>query len=303
MNVLLLAQVPATQQNAATNSPSASSNASASISYWTQKGIDYVIDHAGSILGAIVILVMAFFVAKSLGRLLQRWLNNKQMEPPVRNLITRIARLVVFFLGLVMAVGTLGIAIMPLVAGLSVVGVGVGLAMQGVLSNLVAGMLIIFVKPFRVGEYIEILSVHGQVVTIELFSTTLVHADFSKVVIPNRKIVGEILHNYGTMRQVDITVGVSYSTDVNRALKIVEEILAQNPRVLKVPAPIFAISQLADSSVNIAVKPFTNIANFAPTKGEIYHSILERFREEKIEIPFPQRDIRILSNPGTRTAA
>src|SRR5438093_9240740 len=119
----------------------------------------------------------------------------------------------------------------PLVASIGVAGVGIGLAMQGVLSNMVCGLAIIFLKPFRVGEYIELLGVHGQVTAIELFSTTLAHPDRSRVVIPNRKIVGEVLHNYGTIRQLDLSVGVAYQTNIKEALATLCELVAQNPRV------------------------------------------------------------------------
>src|SRR5687767_4121137 len=152
-------------------------------------------------------------------------------------LFIRIAKLFVMLLAILIAVQQLGVELWPLIAGLGVAGVGVGLAMQGVLSNLVAGLTIIFVKPFRVGEYIQINNVEGQVDIIELFSTTLLHPDMSRVVIPNRKIVGEILHNYGKIRQASLSVGVAYDTDLNRAIEIIRDILARNPRVLKSPAP------------------------------------------------------------------
>src|SRR6266446_2486672 len=172
---------------------------------------------------------------------MQRWLDGKQLEPPVKTLIVRVLRLLIFCLTLVIALDEFGVPSTTLVAGISVAGVGVGLAMQGVLGNLVAGLTIIFTKPFRVGEYIEILGVHGLVTNIELFSTTLLHADRSRVIIPNRKIVGELLHNYGTIRQLDLSVGVSYATNVNDALAVVREILGRNPRVLKEPAPAVGI--------------------------------------------------------------
>src|SRR5205823_13523580 len=167
------------------------------------------------------------------GRLLQRSFERKQMEPPLRNLIVRVIKLLIMAFTLVVAVEKLGVPVLTLVAGVGVAGVGVGLAMQGVLGNLVAGLTIIFTKPYRVGDYVEIHDVHGQVAHIELFSTILTHADRSRVIIPNRKIVGEILHNYGTIRQVDMNVGVGYDTNIPEALSVVRDILKRNPRVLK----------------------------------------------------------------------
>ena len=134
----------------------------------------------------------------------------------------------------IMALQNLGVELLPLIAGLGVAGAGVALAMQGVLGNVAAGLTIIFTQPFHVGDYISISKEEGEVLDINLFTTTLGHTDRSKVVIPNRKIVGEILHNYGRIRQLDVVVGVSYGTDVNLALSTIDEILRSNPRVLQI---------------------------------------------------------------------
>ena len=161
-------------------------------------------------------------------------------------------------------------------------------------SNLFAGLTIIFTKPFRFGEYIEIAGVQGQVTNIELFTTTLLHSDQSKIVIPNRKIIGEILHNYGHIRQLDLSVSVAYGTNLTNAINVIRGVLSQNNRVLKEPAPVIGVSLLADSSVNIAIKPWTAVADFGPAQAEIYQAIAEQFRASGITIPFPQREIRML---------
>jgi small conductance mechanosensitive channel len=257
--------------------------------------LKFLTEYGFSIIGATVILLIGGLVSRWLGRVTDEWLNKKQVEPPIRMLAVRILRLLVFGLATVMALEKFGVKTAPLVAGLGVAGVGIGLALQGVLSNLVAGLLIIFTKPFRVGEYIELLGVEGQVTSIALFATTLLHADRSRVVIPNRKIVGEILHNYGTIRQLSLSVGVSYDTNINEALAVIREILAQNPRVLKDPAPGVGVTSLADSSVNIAISPWTSVSDFGAAGGELNKAILETFREKRIEMPFPQREIRLLN--------
>ena len=213
----------------------------------------------------------------------------------MRTLLVRIVRLLIFALALVVALGTAGMDVTALIAGVSIAGVGVGLALQGVLGNLVAGLTIIFTKPFRVGEYVEVAGVSGQVEHIELFSTMLLHADMSHVMIPNRKLVGEIMHNYGHIRQLDLGVGVGYATEMEGVLKIVREILAANPRVLKDPAPFVGISALGDFSIQITVKPWVKVADYNPAQIEIYEAILDKFRANKIEIPFPQREVRLLN--------
>lgn len=261
---------------------------------WQDKLIEYVISHSGALISALVVVVIGFIVARWIGKLMDRWLTSKAMEPPVRMLLVRIARLLVFGMALVVALGTAGVDIMALVTVTGVVGIGIGLAMQGVLSNIMAGLTIIFTKPFRFGEYIEIAGVQGQVTGIELVSTTLLHADHSQVIIPNRKIVGEILHNYGHIRQLDLSVGVAYNTNISGALVIVRGVLARNARVLKEPAPVVGVTMLADSSISVAIKPWTAVADYGPAQAEIYQAIVEQFRANKIEIPFPQREVRML---------
>src|SRR6266436_5553223 len=256
--------------------------------------IKFATEYGFQIIGAIIILIAGALLARWLGRVTDGWLLKKQVEPPIRILGVRFLRLLVFALAVVLALDKCGVPITPMVAGIGVAGVGIGLATQGVLSNMAAGLTIIFTKPFRVGEYIELLGVEGQVTAIELFSTTLQHVDRSRVVIPNRKIVGEILHNYGTMRQIDLTVGVGYGTNLPEALTIVREILSRNPRVLKDPPPAVGVTALGDSSVNIAVKPWVSVNDFGAAGGEINQAILEQFRVKSIEIPFPQREIRLL---------
>jgi len=260
--------------------------------------VDLAFRFGPKLLVAVIIMVAGVFVGRWLGGLTAQMLGRFELEPPVRQLLVRIVRVLVLGLFVIMALQNLGVELLPLIAGIGVAGAGIALAMQGVLSNVVAGLTIIFTKPFRVGEYISIAHVEGQVEAIRLFSTTLTHADRSRVVIPNRKIVGEILHNYGTIRQVDVAVGVAYDTDLNHALAVIDEVLQSNPRVLKDPAPIIAVSTLADSSVNVVIRPWVSVDDFVPAGGEINKAILESFRGRNIVIPFPQREVRLLGVAG-----
>jgi small conductance mechanosensitive channel len=262
------------------------------------KVVDFLTDYGFQIIGALIILTIGLVIAWWIGRALRQWLEKKHVEPPIIMLAVRVVRLLIFLVALLQALEKLSVPIGPALAGIGVAGVGIGLALQGVLGNLVAGLTIIFTKPFRIGEYIEIAGVQGQVTKIELFSTTLVHTDYSRVVIPNRKIVGEILHNCGNVRQHDLSVGVAYGTNLNGALAIVRDVLARNSRVLKEPAPVIGVTMLADSSINIAVKPWTSLDDFVPAQAEIYQAIAEQFRAANIQIPFPQREVRLLNNPA-----
>jgi small conductance mechanosensitive channel len=258
----------------------------------TDKIITYFIEHGIQILTAIVLMGIGMIVARWVGNILKNWLSKKAFDEPVTTLIVRVVKLLIIaFIG-IMALGQMGIQITPLIAGIGVAGVGASLAMQGLLGNLVAGLTIIFTKPFTIGEYIELLGVYGQVTDISLFSTKLLHVDNSHVIVPNRKIVGEILHNYGRIRQLNLTVGIAYGTDTSLAL---ETVLHHNPRVLKDPAPVLGIAALGESCITLAIKPWVSVEDFVAAQAEIYQAVLARFHEKRIEIPAPRREIRLTS--------
>jgi small conductance mechanosensitive channel len=257
--------------------------------------VDLAVKFGPRVLAALLILTLGYFVGRWTARWLERGLGHVEMELPVRTLIVRIARAVVSMLFIIMALQNLGVELLPLIAGLGVAGAGIALAMQGVLGNLFAGLTIILTKPFRIGEYIEIVHEEGAVESISLFQTTLTHPDRSRVVIPNRKIVGEILHNFGRIRQVTVVVGVAYDTDLNRAIALIQEALRANQRVLRDMEPPIVVSLLADSSVNIAIKPWVAIEDFSIAGSEINQAVLAKFRDAGIVIPFPQREVRMVA--------
>jgi small conductance mechanosensitive channel len=260
------------------------------------RAIDLLMEFGPNALSAIVVLVIGFFVSRALARAFDRGIARLELDIPLRLLLVRIVRIAVMVLFMLMALQNLGVELLPLIAGLGVVGAGVALALQGVLGNLVAGLTIIITRPFRVGEYIDIHNEEGRVEAITLFSTKLSHPDRSIVVIPNRKIVGEILHNYGTLRQLNLTVGVAYDTDMARALQAIDEVLKANPRVLRDPEPVVRVTALADFSVNVAVRPWTQVLEAGIAASELNRAILERFRAAGIQIPFPQREVRLLGS-------
>lgn len=259
--------------------------------------MDLTIRYGFKVLGAMIILAAGLLVARWIGNVVHSWVSRQQIEPPVRILIVRTIRVVVILLTFVVAVDNLGIQISPFLAGLGVAGIGLGLALQGVLSNVIAGLTIIFTKPYRVGEYIDLLGEEGEVTSIDLFSTILVHPDLSKVVIPNRKIVGEILHNFGAMRQLNMKVGVAYDTDLTDTMGLVRQILEGSAYVLKEPSPLVGISMLDDSAIVISVRPWVKVDDYETAQAELYQTIVERFQDGRIAIPFPQREVRLVSEP------
>jgi small conductance mechanosensitive channel len=258
--------------------------------------LDLAIRFGPRLLTALMIVIVGIVVSRGFSRWLGKGLSRIELEPPVRLLLGRIAWLLSMTLFLILALQNLGVELLPLIAGLGVAGAGLALATQGVLSNIVAGLSIIFSKPFRVGEYISIVGEEGTVESITLFNTTLGHVDRSRVVIPNRKITGEILHNFGQVRQLDVSVGVAYDSDMSEALASIDEVLRNNSRVLSDPAPVVRTMQLGDWAVTIGVKPWVKTDDFGAATGEINRAILEVFRNRGIVMPVPQREIRMIGN-------
>ena len=260
--------------------------------------LDLLLRYGFQVLAAVVILVVGFLVARWLGGMADRRFQKQQMEPPMRSLMVRVIKIIVLIMAFLVALDKFGFSIAPLVAGIGVGGLGVGFALQGVLGNLMAGLTIIFTKPFRVGEYIEINNVRGEVTTIELSSTTLVQLDFSHVIVPNRKIVGEILHNYGVMRMLTLTVRVPHNVDLTAALEAAVQVAAQSARVLKVPAPSAGIDSVDHTGVKIALWAWVRVTDVFSAEPDLYQSLVEAFRARGIGVPVTSHEVRLLEAAG-----
>jgi len=256
--------------------------------------IDLAMRFGPKLLVAILIVIAGYMAGRWAARVTVRMLAPLQLEPPVRKLLERGIQLLVLGLFAILALQNLGVELLPLIAGLGVAGAAVALAMQGVLGNVAAGLTIIFTRPFRVGDYLSISKEEGEVLDITLFNTVLGHPDLSRVVIPNRKIVGEILHNYGKIRQLGVEVGVAYDTDLHAAVRAIGDVLAANPRVLRDPAPAIGVLRFADSRIAIGVQPWVNVPDYVSVTAEINQAIVEAFRSRNVVFPMPQREVRML---------
>jgi small conductance mechanosensitive channel len=263
---------------------------------------DLAIAYGVHVLGAVVIVVAGLIVSRWAARLVNSWLEKQGTEPPLRILLVRVLRAVVMLFTLVVALDKLGFQIAPLVAGIGVAGLGVGFALQGVLGNLMAGLTIIFTKPFRVGEYIALLGVRGVVSAIELSSTTLIHADRSRVVIPNRRIVGEILHNFGALRQLHMSVSVPHAADLGTVLGALHEVVLRDTRVFKDPAPVIGVAGVTDNAVKIAVEPWCAVTDEGGVESSLYRAIVEDFRARRLPLGPPSLEVRVMNGPAAAPA-
>lgn len=256
--------------------------------------IELAIEFGPKLFVAIVIMVAGWFVAKWASRPVERLLGRFHVDVALRHLLARVVHVLVLLVFAIMALQNLGVELLPLIAGLGIAGAGIALAMQGVLGNLAAGLTIIFTRPFRVGEYISIVGEEGEVVDISLFSTVLSHPDRSRVVIPNRKIVGEILHNYGSIRQLDLSVGVAYGTPLEEVIGLLREVVTANPQVLAEPPPVIGVARLGESAVTLSVRPWVDVGDYGPAGAEINRAMVDALRSRGIEIPFQQVEVRLL---------
>lgn len=266
-----------------------------SIDHAKATAIDMALQFGPKLLTAAIIVFVGYLAARWAGHGVRRLMERFRLEPPVRALLEHTVQIIVLVLFAIMAMQNLGVQLLPLVAGLGVAGAGVALALQGVLGNIVSGLTIIFTQPFHVGDYISISNEEGEVLDVSLFSTTLGHPDRSHVVIPNRKIVGEILHNFGKMRRLDLSVGIAHDGALDAALRVIDEVLRASPLVLQDPAPVVGVVRLADATISIAIRPWVAVVDYETAIGEINRTVLEQLREQGIPIALPQRVVRMLA--------
>jgi small conductance mechanosensitive channel len=255
------------------------------------------------ILSALIILLVGLGMARWAARALEAWLTRRAIDVSLRALMVRTLRILLIAVTVVVAADKAGVPVASLIAGIGVAGVGAGFALQGVLGNVFAGLTILFTRPFRVGEYIEILGVHGQVTEITVFTTTLIHADMSTVVIPNRKIVGEIMHNYGTKRQVELQVGIAFGSDLEKAFSVARDALRADAHVLPDLAPLVGIKDLGASAIVVSVRAWVPVANYENTRIGLYTALVEAYREHGVEMPLPQQEVRLLGHARVRPDA
>jgi small conductance mechanosensitive channel len=196
---------------------------------------------------------------------------------------------------IIAALGRLGIQTISFIAVIRAAGLAIGLALQGALANFAAGVLMIIFRPFKAGDYVDAGGAMGTVQQVQIFNTIMHTPDNRRVIVPNALITAGTITNFSAndTRRVDLVVGVSYDDDLRKAKQILEDIVTRDPRVLKEPAPVVAVSELGDSSVNIVVRPWVNAADY----WGVYFGLTEQFKlqldENGITIPYPQRDVHV----------
>jgi small conductance mechanosensitive channel len=252
----------------------------------------------------LVTAILIFFVGKWIVSIVVKGLlkamQSSDVDTTLRRFVANLVRMVLMLFVIIAAINHLGIQTASLIAVLGAAGLAVGLALQGSLSNFAAGVLIVLFRPYKVGDWIEGAGVSGTVEEVQILTTVLKTGDNKRVIIPNSQIMGSTITNYSAnaTRRVDLVVGVSYSDDLDKVRRELEDLVAADDRILKDPAHTIAVSELADSSVNFVLRPWVNTADYWAVYFDLTERVKKRFDEVGISIPFPQRDVHIHNVPA-----
>ena len=247
------------------------------------------------VLAALAIFIIGRWVAKGVRKLVERLMVKSKVDPTLISFTSNMAYIGLLAFIFIAALGQLGIQTTAFIAVLGAAGLAVGLALQGSLSNFAAGFLLIIFRPFKVGDLIEGAGVFGVVEAIQIFTTQLKTPDNKTVIVPNGKLTDDNIVNWtvkGT-RRVDMVFGIGYEDDIDKARSLMTDIMAQDSRILKDPAPQISVSELADSSVNFVVRPWVKVEDYWGVYFDLTEKIKKAFDADGISIPFPQRDVHV----------
>jgi small conductance mechanosensitive channel len=249
---------------------------------------------------AACIVVLGYWLVKFLCRWIERAMQRAQIETTVTRFVSHISHFFLLAVVLIIALGQLGVQTTSLLALLSAAGLAIGLALQGSLANLAAGLLLILFRPFKQGDYIAAAGVEGTVQDVQILSTTLHSIDNLRLTIPNAKITDGIITNYSVTptRRISFTVGVSYDDDLHRVKRVLADLLAEEPLILKEPAPFFGVSDLGDSSVQFAVRVWVQRADVQRVRFGLPEKIKLAFDQHGITLPYPQRTVHLQNGIG-----
>jgi small conductance mechanosensitive channel len=253
------------------------------------------------VIGAVVVLIVGRFVAGLLRRTTRRALERSKIEP---SLVPFFASAVYYLAITVVVIAVLqlfGIETTSLIAVVGAAGLAIGLAMQGTLSNVASGVMLLIFRPFRLGDFVEAAGVAGSVAEIGLFSTVLNTPDNVRISVPNSGIYGATIKNYSAndTRRNDLVIGISYGDSIPQAIEIIRNVLASDARVLPEPAAVVAVAELGDSSVDLVVRPWCRKEDYWNLRFELFRRLKEELESGGCSIPFPQRDVHLYATSSS----
>ncbi|MDW3651614.1 MAG: mechanosensitive ion channel [Bacteroidia bacterium] len=251
---------------------------------------DQILDYGTKAIGAILVLVIGFWIANRIAKMIGNRMRKNTSDPTAANFITDIMSILLKVLVVLTAASTMGIEMTSFAAIIAAMGLAVGMALQGSLSNFAGGVMMAIFKPFEMGDLIEAQGHTGVVEGLNMFVTTLTTPDSKTVILPNGALSNGDIVNYSKLDQlrVDLVIGIGYDADIQQARNVIMEVMKNDPKVMDSPAPSVNVLELGDSSVNLAVRPFATVANY----WDVYFGIQEKVKvaldQAGIDIPYPQ---------------
>lgn len=254
-----------------------------------------IVRYGLNVVGAIVVLVVGWSIAKFIRSSVRKALGRSKLDDTLVPFLSGMVYYLILAFVVIAVLQLFGVNATSMVAVLGAVGFAVGLAMQGTLSNFSAGVMLLVFRPFRVGDFVDVAGTAGSVQEVGIFSTTMSTPDNVRIIVPNSAIYGQTIKNFSAndTRRVDLVMGIGYGDDIAVAVQTLERVLAGDERVLKDPAPVIAVHELADSSVNLVVRPWCRKEDYWALRWDLTRKFKEELESAGCNIPFPQRDVHL----------
>jgi small conductance mechanosensitive channel len=265
------------------------------VEHYTDLAYQYGTEYGIKILGSLLIFFIGKWIAATIVSLIKKGMQKANVDPTLVSFAANATYVSLVIIIIIAAISNLGVETTSFVAVFGAAGLAIGLALKDTLSNVGAAVLIIFFRPFKVGDSIEASGVMGTVKSINLFSTTLTTADNRSIIIPNGALIAtNIINNTGNdKRRIDMVFDIDYKDDMKLAKEVIMNVLLSNPRVLKDPAPVVAVGALAQNSVQIFARPWVAVDVYLDAMFEITEAVKTEFDTHKLSIPFPQMDLHV----------
>ena len=265
---------------------------------YSSQAIDFVWDKGPALVGAILTLIIGLWVIGIITRAIRKGFEKRGVDPSLAPFLVSLINAMLKIMLVISVIGMVGIQMTSFVAILGAAGLAVGLALQGTLQNFAGGVIILILKPFKVGDVIDAAGYIGSVKEIQIFNTILKTPDNKTIIIPNGGLANSSMTNYSTeeLRRVDFTFGIGYGDDTAKARKVLESLINAAERILKDPEPFIAVSALADSSVNFVVRVWAQSSDYWGIHFDMNENVYNAFAKEGLNIPFPQMDVHVHQN-------
>ena len=262
----------------------------------TDKLVELVQSYGLPLIWAIIVFVCGRIAARIITNIVVKMMHKSKIDETLVKFTKTVVYVALMIFVILAALGKLGIETTSFAAILAAAGLAIGLSLQGTLGNFASGFMLILFRPFKVGDFVEAGGVSGIIEEIQIFSTKMRTGDNKEITVPNGQIVGSTITNYSAKetRRVDMVFGVGYGDDLKKVRAVLEDILNNDERVLKDPAPTIGVSELADSSVNFVVRAWVKSADYWPVLFDTHETVKLRFDAEGISIPYPQQDLHIV---------